>query len=132
MNPIQKWKNRWKLRRIIVALEEQQNANGHVHGFARSLEATEIMSRGMKKDSECIINVERQELDSFIRYMTSLHDAKLSRIMLARIALACLITRDEETLKEPPKRIVEEAMKTSGRKKSQLVSSAGNQLELDL
>lgn len=132
MNPFQKWKNRWKLRRIIVALEEQQSVNDHVHSFARSLEATEIMSRGLKKDAECVINIERRELDSFIRYMTSLHDAKLSRIMLARIALACLITRDEELLKEPPQKIVDEAMKTSGRKKSALISTAGKQLELKL
>lgn len=132
MNPIQKWKNRWKLRRIIMALEEQQAANVHVHGFARSLEATEIMSRGMKKKDECLITVERHELDAFIRYMTSLHDAKLSRIMLARIALACLITRDEDALKEPPEKIVADAMRTSGRKKSALVSTAGKQLELKL
>lgn len=132
MSPFQKWKNRWKLRRIIVALEEQQASSPEVHGFARSLEATEIMSRGLKKNAECVINVERKELDSFIRYMTSLHDAKLSRIMLARIALACLITRDEETLKEPPQQIVDEAMKTTGRKKSALVSTAGKQLEMKL
>lgn len=132
MNPFQKWKNRWKLRRIIVALEEQQHAPAAVHGFARSLEATEIMSRGLKKDAECTISIERHELDSFIRYMTSLHDSKLSRIMLARIALACLITRDEDTLKEPPQAIVDEAMKTTGRKKSSIVSTAGKQLEMKL
>ena len=132
MNPFQKWKNRWKLRRVIVALEEQQSANTYVHDFAKSLEATEIMSRGAKKKDECSIVVERQALDSFIRYMTSLHDAKLSRIMLARIALACLITRDEDTLKEPPKSIVDKAMKETGRKKTSLVSTAGKQLEMDL
>ena len=112
MNPFQKWKNRWKLRRLIVALEEQQE--------------------GMKKNGECLITVERQELDSFIRYMTSLHDSKLSRVMLARIALACLITRDEDTLKEPPQKIVNEAMASSGRKKSSIMSTAGKQLEMDL
>lgn len=132
MNPFQKWKNRWKLRRVIVALEEQQHASGSVHGFARSLEATEIMSRGLKKDAACTISVERHELDAFIRYMTSLHDAKLSRIMLARIALACLITRDEDALKEPPKAIVDEAMKTTGRKKTEIISTAGKQLEMKL
>lgn len=132
MNPIQKWINRWKLRRIIVALEEQQHASKAVHSFARSLEATEIMSRGLKKDAECNITIERHELDAFIRYMTSLHDAKLSRIMLARVALACLITRDEELLKEPPKQIVAEAMKNSGKKKSALIDVAGKQLELKL
>jgi len=132
MSPFQKWKNRWKLRRLIVALEEQQDASGSVHGFARSLEATEIMSRGLKKNAECLITVERQELDSFIRYMTSLHDSKLSRIMLARIALACLITRDEDALKEPPQKIVNEAMASSGKKKSSIMSTAGKQLEIDL
>lgn len=132
MNPFQKWKNRWKLRRVIVALEEQQHASDAVHGFARSLEATEIMSRGLKKNASCTIEIERHELDAFIRYMTSLHDAKLSRIMLARIALACLIVRDEATLKEPPQKIVDEATETTGRTKSSLVSVAGKQLEMDL
>lgn len=132
MNPFQKWKNRWKLRRIIVALSEQQHASKSVHGFARSLEATEIMSRGLKKDADCAINIERHELDAFIRYMTSLHDAKLSRIMLARIALACLMTRDESTLKEPPEQVIAEAMKQSGKKKSQIMDLAGKQLEMKL
>lgn len=132
MNPWQKWKNRWKLRRVIVALEEQQDASSKVHSFVRSLEATEIMSRGLKKSAECLITIERQELDAFIRYMTSLHDAKLSRLMLARIGLACIITRDESTLKEPPQQIVNEAMKSTGKKKSSLVSTAGKQLEMEL
>ena len=132
MNPFSKWKNRWKLRRIIVALEEQQDASDGVHSFARSLEATEIMSRGLKKNAECNILIERHELDSFIRYMTSLHDAKLSRIMLARIALACLIVRDEDALKEPAQKIVDEAMKTTGRKKTEIIDTAGRQLEMKL
>jgi hypothetical protein len=110
LNPFNKWHTRWKLRRIIVALEEQQEANHHIHSFARALEATEIMTRGMKKDAQCVITIERAELDSFIRYMTSLHDSKLSRLMLARIGLACLVMYDETALKEPAKKVVSDEM----------------------
>ena len=36
MNPFQKWKARWKLRRIIVALEHQTDFNEHVTSFVKS------------------------------------------------------------------------------------------------
>ena len=132
MNPIQKWIARWKLRRIIVALETQSDANARVHGFARSLEATEIMSRGLKKDAKCTIEVERADLDAFIRYMTSLHDSKLSRLMLARVGLACLILRDETALKEPAAKILEGEQVRSKASKSEIVNAVGRQLEMKL
>lgn len=132
MGPLSKWLNRWRLRRIIVALETQSDANKLVHGFARSLEATEIMSRGNKKDSACLITIERAELDAFIRYMTSLHDDKLSRIMLARVGLACLLVRDETALKGPPKEVLSDALAESGKSRKGLIRQVNKQLELKL
>ena len=130
MNPFQKWKVRWKLRRIIVALEEQMDSNSLVHNFARSLEATEIMSRGMKKDAQCVIKIERAELDSFIRYMCSLHDSKLSRVMLARVGLACLMVRDEDALKERPEIVLQQESNRSGNSGKQILTEVGKQLDI--
>lgn len=129
MGPFSKWLNRWRLRRIIVALETQSDTNQYVHDFAKSLEATEIMTRGGKKDAECLITVERAQLDAFIRYMCSLHDSKLSRITLARVGLACLMLRDEKTLKAPPREVLKEA-KSSGGKET--IKQISKQLELKL
>lgn len=128
MNPLQKWHSRWRLRRIIIALEEQSGANALVHGFARSLEATEIMSRGSKKNALCTITVERADLDAFIRYMTSLHDSKLSRIMLARVGLATLVMRDERAMKAPAEQVMEEEVARSGEPTSAIITNATKQL----
>ena len=130
MNPFQKWKNRWKLRRIIIALEEQTDSNSLVHNFARSLEATEIMTRGMKKDAECLIKIERADLDAFIRYMCSLHDSKLSRIMLARVGLACLMVRDEDALKEPATSVLHDERMRSGKTERGIMTQVGKELKL--
>lgn len=134
MNPYQKWLNRWRLRRIIVALQGQinQGNNSLVKDFAKGLEATEIMSRGMKKNAEVIITVKRNELDSFIRYMCSLHDAKLSRIMIARIGLATLITRDDKTLGQSASQIIIDEMARTKKPQSEVVQYASKQLRLDL
>lgn len=134
MNPFQKWLNRWRLRRIILALQGQVNQgnNDLVKGFAKNLEATEIMSRGMKKDAEVIITVSRRELDSFIRYMCSLHDAKLSRIMIARIGLATLVTRDDKMLGQPAEQILTQEMARSNKPRGSVIVNAGEQLRLKL
>ncbi len=134
MNPFQKWLNCWRLRRIIVALQEQVNTgnNDLVKDFAKSLEASEIMSRGSKKDAQVIITVERAELDSFIRYMCSLHDAKLSRIMTARIGLATLMTRNDKTLGSPAKQVIKDEMTRSSKPRSEIISHVSNQLRLKL
>jgi len=134
MNPFQKWLNRWRLRRIIMALQGQVNQgnNNLVKGFAKNLEATEIMSRGSKKDSEVIITVTRCELDSFIRYMCSLHDAKLSRIMIARIGLATLITRDDKMLGQPAEVILTEEMARSRLPRSDVIQHASKSLRLKI
>ena len=134
MNPFQKWLNCWRLRRIIAALQEQvdHGNNELVCDFAKSLEASEIMSRGSKKDAEVIITVERAELDSFIRYMCSLHDAKLSRIMTARIGLATLMTRNDKTLGQPAKQVIKDEMARSKKPRSEIITHVGKQLRLKL
>lgn len=134
MTPFQKWLNRWRLRRIILALQGQVNQgnNDLVKSFAKNLEATEIMSRGSKKDAEVIITVTRRELDSFIRYMCSLHDAKLSRVMIARIGLATLITRDDKLLGQPAEEILTQEMARSNKPRGSVIANAGEQLRLKL
>jgi hypothetical protein len=126
MNPFQKWVARWKLRRIIVALESQTEFNQHITAFVRSLEATEIMSRGNKKHSDVLITIERQQLDAFIRYMCSLHDSKLSRIILARVGLACLVMRDETALKAPPETVIKQEQERTGGSRAGVIKTVGN------
>lgn len=134
MNPFQKWLNRWRLRRIIQALSEQvgQGNQPFVMDFAKQLEATEIMSRGMKKNVTVSIEIERMQLEAFIRYMCSLHDAKLSRIMLARIGLATLILRDERILGAPAKEVLDEEVKRSQKPQSEIITNASKQLRLKI
>ena len=126
MNPFQKWIARWKLRRIIVALEGQTKFNQHITDFVRTMEATEIMTRGGKKDAPCLIQVERAELDAFIRYMCSLHDSKLSRILLARVGLACLIMRDESALKAPPEAVIRQEQERTGGSRIAVIKAVNN------
>jgi len=134
MSPFQKWLNRWRLRRIIKALQEQVNQgnNEFVKGFAKNLEATELMSRGSKKDATVSITVTRRELDLFIRYMCSLHDAKLSRIMIARIGLATLILRDDKMLGQPASEVIADEVARANKPRSEIITHAGKQLRLDL
>jgi len=134
MNPFQKWLNRWRLRRIIVALSDQvqQGSTPLVMEFAKTLEATELMSRGLKKNVNVSIEIERAQLESFIRYMCSLHDAKLSRIMLARIGLATLMMRDESALKQAPEDVIKSEAERSSKPRSEVIQSAGKQLNLKL
>ena len=134
MSPFSKWLNRWRLRRIIVALTEQvqQGNQPFVMDFAKQLEATEIMSRGCKKNVEVSMVIERAQLESFIRYMCSLHDAKLSRIMLARVGLATLLTRDERILGAPAEEVLDEEVKRAQKPKEIVIANAGEQLRLKL
>lgn len=134
MNPFQKWLNRWRLRRIIVALSDQvqQGSAPLVMEFAKTLEATELMSRGLKKNVRVSMEIERAQLESFIRYMCSLHDAKLSRIMLARIGLATLMIRDESVLKQVPEDVIKSEAERASKPQSEVIRSAGNQLNLKL
>ena len=126
MNPFQKWMARWKLRRIIVALENQIDFNQHITEFVRTMEATEIMSRGNKKHSDVLLTIERQQLDAFIRYMCSLHDSKLSRITLARVGLACLAMRDETALKAPPEDVIKQEQERTGGSRNAVIKTVSN------
>lgn len=134
MNPFTKWLNRWRLRRVIVALSEQvqQGSKPLVLEFAKTLEATELMSRGLKKNVNVSMEIERAQLDAFIRYMCSLHDAKLSRIMLARIGLATLMTRDESILKQPPEEVIADEIERSSQPRGEVIETVGKQLNLKI
>ncbi len=90
------------------------------------------MSRGSKKDAEVLIKIERADLDAFIRYMTSLHDSKLSRIMLARVGLACLMVRDEDALKERPEIVLQQESDRSCNSGKQIITEVGKQLDIRL
>lgn len=119
---------RWMLRKIIRTLEEKvkYGVSKDVVSFAKSLEATSIMARGTKIDTEVSISCTRRELDSFIRYITIIHDEKLTRLEQARIGLATLILKDQNALGDDPKKVLGGAAKAikDGRRPSVLVSNA--------
>ena len=99
----QHWLNKWRLKRIIMTLSHACNygLRPEVMEFARSLEATENMSRGMNDGQMVTITCERRELTRFITYMTRLHSGKLSLLLRARIGLATLMSKDKYVLGEP-------------------------------
>jgi len=104
------WLSRWRLRRIIAALKHATDygLKPEVAGFAKSLEATSMMTRGisMKKDTPVTIQCTKDELDVFISYMTRLHSSKLSLWQRARIGLATLALKDKYVLGEEPEDFV--------------------------
>ena len=107
---IQNWLSRWRLRRIIAALSyaTDYGLKDEVKEFAESLEATSMMTRGlsMKKDTRVVIHCTREQLDTFITYMTRLHSSKLSLWHRARIGLATLALSDKLALGETPEEFV--------------------------
>jgi hypothetical protein len=111
MNAFKNWISRWQLRQIIQSLSTKTHTNPMVHGFCKQLEATSIMTRGMKKDTLVTINCEREELDAFIHYMTSLHDEQLSRLNVARLGLATLMIKDAQMLDDTPQGIIQREIK---------------------
>lgn len=92
-----RWVDRWRLRRIIalLAIPLVKGSKPGVHDFAKTMEATEIMTRACKPTDQVTLTTTRGNLLMFIRYMTSIHDTKLSRIATARVALATLMESDE-------------------------------------
>ena len=90
------------------------------------------MSRGLKKNAEAILSVERADLEAFIRYMTSLHDSKLSRILLARVGLAALVMRDEKALQGTPKDVIGAEVARANKPSEIVIADVGKQLELKL
>lgn len=109
MKKFQHWLNRWRLKRIITALARACNygLREEVVNFARSLEATEVMSRGCRKDQQITITCERAQLSAFITYMTRLHTSKLSLLLRAKIGLATLMVSDRYVLGEPVDEFIE-------------------------
>lgn len=106
---IQHWLARWRLKRIIAALARatDHGLREEVVQFARSLEATEMISRGCKKDQPVMITAEREQLAAFITYMTRLHTSKLSLLLRARIGLATLMVSDKYILGESVDEFIE-------------------------
>lgn len=137
MNKLKQWFYRWKLKRVVAALairtSVRKNDKDGVYAFAKMLEATEIMTRGLKKADEVAMQCERQELDQFIRYMTTLHDSRLSLLIRARIGLATLAATATQVLGEEPKEVLKtEAAKTLKGRKSRIVTPGGSNMELKL
>lgn len=109
MKYIQDWLSRWRLKRIILALQyaTEYGLKKEVLNFANALEATSAMARGTKRDQIVTITCEREELDCFISYMTRLHTSKLSLLHRARIGLATLAVKASHVLGEAPAELVE-------------------------
>ena len=109
MKKIRHWIAKWRLKRVIAALAHACNygLREEVMEFARSLEATEMMSRGCKNDQMVTITCEREQLAAFITYMTRLHSSKLSLLLRARIGLATLMVSDRYVLGEPVDEFIE-------------------------
>jgi hypothetical protein len=108
MNRIQDWLTRWRLKRIILALQyaTEFGLKQEVGNFANALEATAMMARGTKRDQQVTIICTRTELDVFISYMTRLHTSKLSLLHRARIGLATLAVTASHALGEDPDEFV--------------------------
>lgn len=125
--------DRWRLRRIIALLAIPLNNGSRtpVHGFAKTMEATEIMTRGCKKEQKVTMTVTRDELVHFIRYMTTLHDSKISRLTTARVALATIMESDEVAIGGTKHEVLrEEAAKTAKGHTLAVVDSKGNEIKV--
>ena len=135
MESIKQWYFRWKLRRVVAVLAHRTNAPKEhaagVHAFAKMLEASEIMTRSVKKHEQVPMQCTRAELDSFIRYMTTLHDSRLSLLIRARVGLATLAMTDEEVLGESPKDVVKsEHGRRLAKSDSRFVDAEGKSLKV--
>lgn len=122
-----RWLHRWRLRQIIRVLTHsiQEGRHPHVLEFVKSLEATELMSRGSSPSTEVSISVTRAQLDKFIVYTCALHDAKLSRITIARIGLACLCMTNAQMLGASPSAVIakEEAARNAALAKQRIIKA---------
>lgn len=119
-------RKRWKLRRIILALEAatKSGLKKEVRNFAGALEATSLMARGTKRDAMVTITVTREEMDTFITYMHELHVSKLSLMQRAKIGLVTLLMNDKKLFGENPLDFAKREFKAS---KS---SKADNRIQL--
>lgn len=113
------WLTRWRLKRIIAALSfaTDYGLRAGVVEFAQALEATALMSQSAKKGELLTIQVEKQQLNEFITYMTRLHSSKLSLWHRARIGLATLMLKDANVLGESAMEFMEREFPKSKSKK---------------
>ena len=137
MKSIKQWFFRWKLKRVVAALAMRTSVDAKdrdgVYAYAKMLEATEIMTRGLKKGDDVTMSCTREELDQFIRYMTTLHDSRLSLLIRARIGLATLTASSEKVLGETPENVMQtEAAQTMKGRKSTIVDPHGRKMEINL
>lgn len=137
MKSIKQWFFRWKLKRVVAALAMRTSVDAKdrdgVYAYAKMLEATEIMTRGLKKGDDVTMSCTREELDQFIRYMTTLHDSRLSLLIRARIGLATLTASSEKVLGETPENVMQtEAAQTMKGRKSTIVDPRGRKMEINL
>ena len=137
MKRIKAWFYRWKLKRVVAAIamrtSVQEGERDGVYAYAKMLEATEIMTRGLKKGDEVSMQCTRDELDSFIRYMTTLHDSRLSLLIRARIGLATLTASAADVLGEKPSDVLAtEAAQTMKGRKANIVDARGKKMEINL
>lgn len=130
---LNRWIDRWRLRRIIalLAIPLNNGSKSGVHGFAKTLEATEMISRGQKPDAMVTLNVTREELLQFIRYMTTLHDSKISKLITARVALATIMESDETAIGGKKEEVLaEELSKHVRSKRLKVVDRTGRNIEV--
>lgn len=104
MKAFKSWLARWRLRRIVRALEYATGfgLKEEVRDFAAAMEATLTMAGASKKNEELLIKCTKQELGCFITYMARLHASKESLLLRARIGLATLACKDSGVLGEDP------------------------------
>ena len=127
MKAFRNWLNRWRLRRIVRALEyaTDYGLKKEVRDFAAAMEATLTMAAGAKTNDELLIQCTKQELGSFITYMARLHTSKESLLLRARIGLATLACKDSGVLGEDPldfyKRELGKARRSKDDKRIQLL-----------
>lgn len=127
-----RWLDRWRLRRIIalLAIPLSKGAKPGVHDFAKTLEATEIMTRGVGKTKEVTLTTTRENLTQFISYLTSMHDGRLSKFATARVALATIMAKDENAIGGKREEVLrEEFAKTRSGQKLRVVDHKGRNLK---
>jgi len=128
-----RWLDRWRLRRIIalLAIPLSKGAKPGVHDFAKTMEATEIMTRGTSDSEQISMVTTRGNLTQFISYMTSLHDSKLSKFATARVGLATIMESDESAIGGKKEEVMrEEWAKAQAGQKMRVVDHKGRNMKI--
>ncbi|NCF69103.1 MAG: hypothetical protein GWP61_24355 [Chloroflexi bacterium] len=128
-----RWLDRWRMRRVIahLAIPLNNGSKSGVHDFAKTMEATEIMTRGSKPSDKITMTTTRENLTQFIRYMTSMHDTKLNWFATARVGLATIMAKDENAIGGNREEVLrEEFAKTQAGTKLKVVDQHGRKLKV--